>query len=162
MEDQRYEQEVERIDLADRRRRPNRPDRTERERSRGGDRRPRAQPLGDDGDRRERHGDEHRRQQVRPERDAADGDELGDPREKDVRRVARRVGDAENVGDGLHLAPVAEGDSRHEGPEVDGERNRPDDRWSKAHLAHATVPTAAAGFTHWCQYAIALLSPGRG
>ena len=36
------------------------------------------------------------------------GDELGQPGQEDVRRVAGRVGDAEDVRDGLHLAPVAE------------------------------------------------------
>ena len=123
MEEQCREEQVERIDLGDRRGRPDRAHRAQRECPGGGDRRPDTEPGRDERDRPERGAHEDGRQEVGPERDRPERHELGEPGDEDVRRVAGRVSDAQDVRHGLHLAPVAEGDSGQEGPEIDDERD---------------------------------------
>ena len=127
MEEQGAQEQVERVDLGDRRRRPDRPDDAEREGA--GDRQewPHAEALGDRADRGERGRDEERREQVELERDRPERDELDEPGQHDVGRVARRVGDAEDVGHGLHLAPVAEGDPGEQRPHVEHQGDGGDD-----------------------------------
>ena len=106
---------------------------------------PHPEPLGDRGHGREGDRDERRGQQVRPQRDGPDRDELGQPGEEDVRRVAGRVGDAEDVGDRLHLPPVAERDPGQERPEIGDEGHAADDRRSHPHRAILLVRPRAAG-----------------
>ena len=128
MKDEGGEEEVERVDLGDRRRSPHRPDDPGRQGRRDGDERVDLEADGDRHEGRESGRDEDGRQEVRPEGDRADGCQLGDRGDEDVGRVAGRVGDAEDVGDRLHLAPVAECDAGQERPDVDRESDDRGDR----------------------------------
>ncbi len=127
MEDERDEQEMERVDLGHRRGGPDGPHQPEGQAARGGDQRPDPEPGRDEDDGRQGRRDEDRREQVRPEGDRAERGELGEPGQQDVAGVAGRVGHAQDVGHHLHLAPVGERHAGHQRAQVDQEADRPDD-----------------------------------
>ena len=126
MQEQGHEQQVERVDLGDRRRGPDRRDGPEDERRGRREDGPDTQPLEDGHGRGEGARHQHRREEIGPERDRAKRHQLGEPRQEDVGRVAGRVRHAEHVRDGLHLAPVAERETGQERPRVDEERDQAD------------------------------------
>ena len=90
MDEQRAEQQVERVDLGDGGGRPDRADGAEGKGHRRGEQRPDAESLDDRAQRRQGGRHEDRRQDVEPERDRPDRDQLGEPAEDDVGRVAGR------------------------------------------------------------------------
>jgi hypothetical protein len=112
MQDQRSEQQVQRDDLGDGSGRPDRANGAERQRRTGRDDGSDAQADVDEDDGGERQGDEYGRQHVRAERHRTERQKLEEMPQEEIRGVARRVGNAQDGGLDLHLAPVAE---RHAG-----------------------------------------------
>ena len=124
MEEQRDEQQVERVHLRERGFLPERPG--ERQREPGGGRDDRADPEPDhDQDGHPDHGRRgRRRQQVHPPCDRPGRDEREQLAEQDEQGVAGRVHDPEPVRVQLGVRPVAEADAREERPDVDEGRHR--------------------------------------
>ena len=123
VDDQGHEHQVERIDLGHGRRGPDRAHGAHRQGRRDRQDRADTQPQRDqaEGDQADGHVD--RRQEVGPEGNRADRQQLGQPGHHDVGRVAGGVGNAQDVGHGGHLAPVTERHAGHQRPEVDQHRH---------------------------------------
>ena len=143
-----HEEQVQRVDLGDRGCRPHRAHCAQHECRSARDGRTGAQPEQDRGGDPEGARHQDRRQQVGPERDRADGHQVRQPPKDDVRRVARRMGDTQDVRNGLHLSPVAEGEAGQQGPEVHGERDEAHDRGQYERGARKRPPGPGRRLAH--------------
>ena len=105
VDEQRHQREVERVDLGDEGGRPDRGDGPGRERRQRREHRADAEPRPDRRELTERDRDAHGRQQVGAPRDGADRDQLEQPGEQDVGRVAGRDGRPRGRGARVCISP---------------------------------------------------------